>query len=168
MNFRNAFMFVTVLAISSGCTGRRPGPPPPPQVFEVDAPLNDIWVSTVRWYTDHNLPILNMDRVSAFLRSDEIVLGPEDEVAGVSIRDLVDCGTNHLGAEYTKTGTTYLAIAVLLDEMTQNSTSIRVQLSAHHVHVSDQAPRDKGCVSLGVLEPMVFDFVDSLVRQSSR
>ena len=124
----------------------------------IDAPFDAVWNSAIVWFTEENIPIENLDRSSGFLRTEEMIAESGDLIAGLSVGDIVDCGSE-LGRARTTTGTTFIDFTLLIRKEEPGSCLVRVNVAASNFEEGALGRKYVRCVSRATIELAIVEAV---------
>ncbi len=117
------------VAVLSACATKRAQITysPPPDV-EYEASMDEVWAAVIEVFTDLEIPIENMEKVSGFIRSDDMEASAREGY-------FLDCGTIYVG-EYgtqgdkpaeTSAELSLIRVTVLVQDEGRGITSVRVR-----------------------------------------
>ena len=168
------------LAAAIGCVSYTP---PPSRAVnrerQIPAPPDDVWRAVIRYFSEHNIPIENMDHSSFFIKTKDVDLGGtfalfEGKAPPIQNK-FCDCGSASISGAWTTESRILLSFNIVLESARPDATMMRVNTFFEGVKLGKVNLHSSGydttvqltCVSTGALETELQDYVDAIVRHKS-
>ncbi len=164
---------VVILSATTCVSYTPPAAHPVKRESEIPTSPENVWRSVIRYFSDRNIPIENMDHSSFFIKTRPVDLGGVYRVfegKAPPIRNrYCDCGTASISGAWSTETRILLSFNTVLESPRPDVTTARVNTFFEGVKEGKVDLRSRGndttirltCVSTGVLEKELQDYVES-------
>lgn len=139
----------------------------PPQKYTfnkkatIDKPFDEVWTGILKWFSEHNTPIKNMDKSSGFIST-------EYNLSASNLTRYVDCGKP---GNFQEIGEQIGNFSIMVEKQGDNVTIVTISVFFKGVLFTQDFTQnttyanrkyteiDLDCESTGVLEKEIFDFI---------
>lgn len=175
MNRRMLAAVACPVLVMAGCSSYKPpvttAPVAKARIIGKDAEA--CWKGVIRYFSDNNIPIENLDHSSFFIKTRPILL--QQAVGGTSLNgDAValqnawcDCGEATIGNVWSTRAVIRVSFNIVLDEKASGGTEVRINTFFDGTYMGKRQTNVPGydvqmplqCVSKGTMEAALWDYL---------
>lgn len=171
---RRLILLISVL-LAVACSSYQPPRTQPRLNREtpIQAPAEQVWREVLRYFSDHNIPIENMDHSSFFMKTGPVDLGATYGGVALSPKPIpitnrwCDCGKGTLANVWSSETRIMVSFNTVLEPKGEAATAVRINAFFEGVMLGKRSLYASGydtqirltCVSTGSLEREIGDFL---------
>lgn len=140
----------------------------------INSPIDKVWTSTIKYFSENNIPIENMDRNSYFIKTSLVDLKTTFASQSYSNKNIplknqwCECGGKTLFNVWSSTNQIYFSYSVILRSLSNDSTDATINVFYDGTQLGKRNLTASGydvdiklqCVSTGYLENQLIDYLN--------